>query len=78
MTEYDDVVTRQLIEHITIESKDINTAQFKGGFEIRKDLDIENKTAIWLYEMILNESTKTGSAVEEIVEFAFKKKYREE
>ena len=42
LTEYDDVVTRQLIEQITVESKDIITVRFKGGFEIRKELDIGN------------------------------------
>ena len=39
MTEYDDVVVRQLIEKITVESKDTITVTFKGGFEIRKDLN---------------------------------------
>lgn len=39
LTEYDDIVTRQLIELITVESKDIITVRFKGGFEIRKDLN---------------------------------------
>ncbi len=42
LTEYDDVVVRQLIEQITVESKDIITVRFKGGFEIRKELDIGN------------------------------------
>ena len=42
LTEYDDVVTRQLIERITVESKDTITITFKGGFEIRKELDIGN------------------------------------
>lgn len=42
LTEYDDIVTRQLIEQITVESKDIITVRFKGGFEIRKELDIGN------------------------------------
>ena len=42
LTEYDDVVTRQLIEKITVESKDIITVRFKSGFEIRKELDIGN------------------------------------
>lgn len=42
LTEYDDVVTRQLIEQITVESKDIIMVRFKGGFEIRKELDIGN------------------------------------
>ncbi len=39
MTEYDDVAVRQLIEKITVESKDTITLTFKGGFEIRKDLN---------------------------------------
>ena len=42
LTEYDDVVVRQLIEKITVESKDIITIRFRGGFEIRKELDIGN------------------------------------
>lgn len=42
LTEYNDIVTRQLIERITIESKDTITITFKGGFEIRKELDIGN------------------------------------
>ena len=42
LTEYDDVVTRQLIERITVDSKDIITVRFKGSFEIRKELDIGN------------------------------------
>jgi len=42
LTEYDDVVTRQLIEKITVESKDIITIRFKGSFEIRKEFDIGN------------------------------------
>ena len=42
LTEYDDIVTRQLIEQITVESKDIITVRFKGGFEIRKELGIGN------------------------------------
>ncbi len=39
LTEYDDVAVRQLIEKITVDSKDIITVTFKGGFEIRKDLN---------------------------------------
>ena len=39
MTEYDDVAVRQLIEKVTVESKDTITVTFKGGFEIRKDLN---------------------------------------
>lgn len=39
LTEYDDIAVRQLIEKITVESKDAITVRFKGGFEIRKDLN---------------------------------------
>ena len=39
MIEYDDVVVRQLIEKVTVESKDVITVTFKGGFEIRRGLD---------------------------------------
>ncbi len=39
MTEYDDIAVRQLIENVTVESKDTITVTFKGGFEIRKDLN---------------------------------------
>ena len=39
MTEYDDVAVRQLIEKVTVESKDTITLTFKGGFEVRKDLN---------------------------------------
>ena len=39
LTEYDDMVTRQLIEKVTVESKDIITVTFKGGFEVRKELN---------------------------------------
>lgn len=39
MTEYNDVAVRQLIEKITVESKDTITVTFKGGFEVRKDLN---------------------------------------
>ena len=42
LTEYDDIVTRQLIEQITVESKNIITVRFKGDFEIGKELDIGN------------------------------------
>ena len=42
LIEYDDIVTRQLIERITVESKDTIPITFKGGFEIRKELDIGN------------------------------------
>lgn len=37
-TEYDDVVTRQLIEKITVRNKDTITVTFKGGFEINESL----------------------------------------
>ncbi|MDE7194246.1 MAG: hypothetical protein K2O14_09785 [Oscillospiraceae bacterium] len=39
LNEYDDVAVRQLIEKVTVESKDTITVQFKGGFELRKDLN---------------------------------------
>ncbi|MCX4354839.1 MAG: recombinase family protein [Oscillospiraceae bacterium] len=39
MTEYNDVAVRQLIEKVTVESKDTITVTFKGGFEVRKDLN---------------------------------------
>ena len=39
MTEYDDVAVRQLVEKVTVESKDTITVTFKGGFEVRKDLN---------------------------------------
>ena len=39
LTEYDDVAVRQLIEKITVESKDTITVTFKGGFELRKELN---------------------------------------
>lgn len=39
MTEYDDVTVRQLIEKITVESKDTITVRFKGGFEMRANLN---------------------------------------
>lgn len=39
MTEYDDVTVRQLIEKITVESKDTITVTFKGSFEVRKELN---------------------------------------
>ena len=42
MTEYDDVAVRQLIEKVTVESKNTITVTFKGGFETRKELDIGN------------------------------------
>ena len=39
LIEYDDVAVRQLIEKITVESKDTITVTFKGGFEVRKELN---------------------------------------
>lgn len=42
LTEYDDVVVRQLIERVTVESKDTITVRFKGGFEVRKELENDN------------------------------------
>ena len=39
MTEYDDVAVRQLIEKVTVESKNTITVTFKGGFEVRKELN---------------------------------------
>ena len=42
ITEYDDVVVRQLIEKITVMDKSTITVTFKGGFEIRKELDSGN------------------------------------
>ncbi|MCM1167858.1 MAG: recombinase family protein, partial [Ruminococcus sp.] len=37
MTDYDDVVVRQLIDNVTVESKDTITVTFKGGFAVRKE-----------------------------------------
>ena len=39
LTEYDDVAVRQLIEKVTVECKDTITVTFKGGFEVRKELN---------------------------------------
>ena len=39
ITEYDDVVVRQLIEKVTVIDKKTITVTFKGGFEIRKGLN---------------------------------------
>lgn len=39
MTEYDDVVVRQLIEKVTVMDKNTIAVTFKGGFEIRKELN---------------------------------------
>lgn len=38
MTEYDDVVVRQLIEKVTVMDKNTINVTFKGGFEVRKEL----------------------------------------
>ncbi len=38
MTEYDDIVVRQLIERITVVDKNTIRITFKGGFEVRKEL----------------------------------------
>ncbi len=42
MTEYDDVVVRQVIEKITVIDKNTITVTFKGGFEIRRRLNSGN------------------------------------
>lgn len=42
LTKYDDVAVRQLIERVTVESKDTITVRFKGGFEARKELENDN------------------------------------
>lgn len=39
LTEYDDIVTRQLIEQITVDTKNTITVTFKGSFEVRKELN---------------------------------------
>ena len=39
LTEYDDAVVRQLIDKVTVNGKDIITITFKGGFEVRKEID---------------------------------------
>lgn len=39
LTEYDDIVTRQLIELITVDTKNTITVRFKGGFEMRANLN---------------------------------------
>ncbi len=41
LIEYDYVVVRQLIEKVTVESKDTITVQFKGGFEVKKSINNE-------------------------------------
>ncbi len=38
VTDYDDVVVRQLIEKVTVIDKNTITVTFKGGFEIRREL----------------------------------------
>jgi DNA invertase Pin-like site-specific DNA recombinase len=38
ITEYDDVVVRQLIEKVTVMDKNTINVTFKGGFEVRKEL----------------------------------------
>ncbi len=42
MTEYDDVVVRQLIEKVTVINKNTITVTFKGGFEIKRGLNSGN------------------------------------
>lgn len=42
ITEYDDVVVRQLVEKVTVMDKNTIIVTFKGGFEIRKELDSGN------------------------------------
>ncbi len=39
LTEYDDVAVRRLVERVVVESKNGITVRFKGGFEVRKELD---------------------------------------
>lgn len=39
LTEYDDIVTRQLIELITVDTKNTITVRFKGEFEMRANLN---------------------------------------
>ena len=39
VTDYDDVVVRQLIEKVMVENKCFITVTFKGGFEIKKELE---------------------------------------
>ena len=39
LTECDDIVTRQLIEQITVDTKNTITVRFKGGFEMRANLN---------------------------------------
>lgn len=42
IAEYDDVVVRQLIEKITVKDKNTITVTFKGGFEVRRELNNGN------------------------------------
>lgn len=39
LTEYDDVAVRQLVERVVVEGKKCITVRFKGGFEVRNELD---------------------------------------
>ena len=39
LTEFDDVAVRQLIEKITVENKDTIMVTFKGGFDVRRELE---------------------------------------
>ena len=39
LIEYDDVAARQLIEKITVDIKNTITVRFKGGFEMRANLN---------------------------------------
>ena len=39
LTEYDDVVVRQIIERVTVESQKHIMVQFKGGTEVRKEIE---------------------------------------
>ena len=38
LTEYDDIVTRHLIERVTVEGKKRISIRFKGGFVVQKEL----------------------------------------
>ncbi len=42
MTKYDDIAVRQLIERITVVDKNTINITFKGGFEVKKELDSGN------------------------------------
>ena len=42
LTKYNDAVVRQLIEKVAVNDKDIITITFKGGFEVRKEIDSGN------------------------------------